>query len=300
MAQSTHPAIDATPDGFEHRFHTVDGVRLHYVEGGRPDGHPLVLIAGYPESWYAWRKTMSVLGREFRIVAVDLPGQGDSDKPLDGYDTHAVASCVHTLIRELGIRTHGVVGHDIGAWVAFSYAQLFQGEISRLVLLDAGIPGITLPELLPTAPERAWRTWHFAFHSIPDLPEALIGGKERIYLHWFLRRKTANPFSFSDADLDEYERVFTLPGALRAGLAFYRAAPKSALENKRLNSIGPITVPLLAMSADQGSIPDMASPLKPFATDVHGMTIAQCGHFMPEEQPAAVAEAISRFFGEHS
>lgn len=299
MGVSNRAVTDAVPDGFAHRFHTVDGVRLHYVEGGRADGHPLILIAGYPESWYAWRKTMPLLGRQYRILAIDLPGQGDSDKPLDGYDTHAVATCVHTLIRDLGIQTHGVVGHDIGAWVAFSYAQRFPREISRLVLLDAGIPGITLPELLPVAPERSWRTWHFAFHAIPDLPEALIGGRERIYLDWFLRRKTANPFSFSDGDLDEYERVFTLPGALRAGLAFYRSAPQSAAENRRLSTTAPIGVPLLALSADQGSIPDMANPLKAAATDVHGMTIKDCGHFMPEEQPDAVAEAIGRFFEAH-
>lgn len=140
---------------------------------------------------------------------------------------------------------------------------LFGDEIRKLVLLDAGIPGITLPEMLPTAPEKAWRTWHFAFHTVPDLPEALIAGKERVYLDWFLRRKRADPSSFSDADLDEYVRAFMQPGALRAGLGFYRAAQRSAEQNRVLTTDAKLSMPVLAVSADQGSVPDMAAPLRP-------------------------------------
>jgi pimeloyl-ACP methyl ester carboxylesterase len=175
--------------------------------------------------------------------------------------------------------------------------MLFGDEVRRLALLDAGIPGITLPDALPTSPERAWRTWHFAFHAIPDLPEILIAGKERDYLDWFLRRKAANPEAFSEADIEEYVRVFTKAGGLRAGLAYYRAASVSAQQNRELKRAGKLKTPLLALGADQGSIADMAAALRDFASDVQGGTIEACGHFLPEEQSAAVASELASFFG---
>ena len=164
--------------------------------------------------------------------------------------------------------------------------------------MDAGIPGITLPDALPTAPARAWRTWHFAFHTIPDLPEILIAGREREYLDWFLRRKTANPETFTDADLAEYLRVFKKEGGLRAGLAYYRAAAQSAEQNRTLAAKGSLAMPVLALGSDQGSIPDMAGPLRAFAEDVRGASIAFCGHFLPEEQPDAVAVELLAFLRE--
>ncbi|WP_310630632.1 alpha/beta fold hydrolase [Paraburkholderia sp.] len=287
---------DTTLAGFEHRYATVDGIRLHYVTGGKADGETLVLLAGFPESWYAWRKIMPILGERYRIIAPDLPGQGDSDRPLGGYDTQSLATVLHALLGQLGASRYYLAAHDVGAWVAYPYAALFGNEVKRLALLDAGIPGITLPDALPVASDRAWRTWHFAFHAVADLPEVLITGKERAYLDWFLRRKTANPLTFTDADLDEYERVFRKDGGLRAGLAYYRAAAESARQNRALSAQGKLAMPVLALSADHGSIADMAAPLRPYAESVEGALIAHCGHFLPEEQPAAVAAEFARFF----
>ena len=305
-AQSAARLIDAPPasqpdldlPGFEHRFATVDGVRLHYVTGGKADGEVIVLLAGFPESWFAWRKVMPLLAPSFRIIAPDMPGQGDSDRPQGGYDTQTLASAVHGLLQRLGVDRYCMVAHDVGAWVAYPYAALFGREIRRLVLMDAGIPGITLPDALPTDPARAWRTWHFAFHALPDLPEVLIGGREREYLDWFLRRKTANPEAFSDSDLAEYLRVFTKAGGLRAGLAYYRAAGLSAQQNRELSGRGKLAMPVLALGAEQGSIADMASPLRAYAEDVRGGVVAHCGHFIPEEQPEAAAQELASFFGE--
>jgi pimeloyl-ACP methyl ester carboxylesterase len=202
--------------GFEHRFETINGIRLHYVAGGKTDGEVIVFLAGFPESWFAWRKVIPLLAANYHLIAPDLPGQGDSDRPAEGYDTRTLAVVMHDLLAKLGVSRYFLAAHDVGAWVAFPYAALFGGEVRRLALLDAGIPGITLPDALPTAPDRAWRTWHFAFHTIPDLPEVLLTGREREYLEWFLRRKTANPETFTDADLEEYLRVFKKEGGLRA------------------------------------------------------------------------------------
>ena len=295
---TTEPAsrADANLIGFSHRFATVDGVRLHYVDGGLSDGDVVVLLAGFPESWFAWRKVMPLLSANRRVIAIDLPGQGDSDHPDEGYDTKSLAERVHGLVQALGIRSYDLAGHDVGAWVAFPYAAMFHDEVRRLALLDAGIPGITLPSALPLSPDRAWRVWHFAFHLIPDLPEALISGRERVYLDWFLRRKAADPDTFSESVIDEYLRVFLKAGGLRAGLAYYRSAAMSAAQNQELFSGRPLQMPVLALAADQGSIADMATPLRPHALNVQGAAISNCGHFLPEEQPGAVADELLRFF----
>jgi microsomal epoxide hydrolase len=282
--------------GFEHRFATVSGLRLHYVTGGKEDGNVAVLLAGFPESWFAWRKVMPLLGQSYKVIALDLPGQGDSDRPQAGYDTKTIATTVHGLIDKLGTTQYFLAGHDVGAGVAYPYAALFGDEVRRLALLDAGIPGITRPDAVSTAPERVWWTWHFAFHAIPDLPELLITGREREYLDWFLRRRAANPETFSDRDIDEYVRVFTKTGGLRAGLAYYRAASLSAQQNREFSAAGKLRLPVLALSADQGAVADMAAPLRAFAEDVQGGVIAFCGHFLPEEQPEAVARELAAFF----
>ncbi len=121
--------LESTLPGFEHRFETVEGVRLHYVIGGKPGGDVVVLVAGFPESWFAWRKVMPLLAAEYKVVALDLPGQGDSDRPENGYDTEALAAKVHGLLGQLRIERYFLAAHDVGAWVAFPYAALYGDEV---------------------------------------------------------------------------------------------------------------------------------------------------------------------------
>ena len=288
--------VDGLPD-FSHHYATIDGVRLHYVSGGNPQGETLVLLAGFPQSWFTWRKVMALLGDRYSIIAPDLPGQGDSDKPYSGYDTTALAEKVQGLLQQLDIQHYYLAAHDVGAWVAWPFAMRYANQIKKLALLDAGIPGVTLPDALPATPDKAWKTWHFAFHLLPDLPEALIAGREELYLEWFLKRKAASPMVFDADDMTEYTRLLQQNGALRAGMAAYREVSLSAEQNRALlRDNGKLTVPLLAVSADQGSIPDMAIPLREFAAEVSGIKIAHCGHFIPDEQPQALADALREFF----
>ena len=140
---------DSTLPGFVHRYANVEGVRLHYVTGGNPQGETLVLLAGFPQSWFAWRQVMARLASTYRIIAPDLPGQGDSDRRETGYDTRSLATKVHGLLSSLAITRYYLAAHDVGAWVAWPYAALYGDEVKRLALLDAGIPGITLPDALP-------------------------------------------------------------------------------------------------------------------------------------------------------
>ncbi|MGW6145377.1 alpha/beta fold hydrolase [Streptomyces sp. NPDC055140] len=281
--------------GFTHRWVYADGVRLHAVEGGQSTGPAIVLLAGFPQTWWAWRKVMPSLAGRFRVIAIDLPGQGHSERPERSYDTHTVAAHVHAAVKALGVSTYWLVAHDIGAWVAFSLALKFDSELHGVALLDAGIPGITLPEAIPTDPDRAWKTWHFAFHLVPDLPETLLAGRERDYVGWFLKVKALSPDTFEETELDHYAAAIAVDGGLRACLAYYRDAAESARKNHEALKRQHLTVPVLGISSSHGSIPDMAASISPWADDATGVVVPGAGHFIPDEQPEAVAAAIADF-----
>jgi pimeloyl-ACP methyl ester carboxylesterase len=281
--------------GFAHRWVDAEGVRLHAVEGGRADGPAVVLLAGFPQTWWAWREVMPRLAGRFRVIAVDLPGQGHSERPEGSYDTHTVADHVHAAVQALGVPAYWLAAHDIGAWVAFSLALGHGSDLRGVALLDAGIPGITLPESIPTDPARAWKTWHFAFHLVPDLPETLLAGRERAYADWFLKTKALAPDAFDDADIDHYAAALAADGGLRASLAYYRDAAESARRNHQALDGRRLAVPVLGISGSHGSIPDMAASLSPWAEHTTGITVPDAGHFIPDEQPEAVATALTAF-----
>ncbi|RRQ88406.1 alpha/beta fold hydrolase [Streptomyces griseofuscus] len=281
--------------GFTHRWVEGDGVRLHVVEGDRSAGPTVVLLAGFPQTWWAWRTVMPALAERFHVIAVDLPGQGHSERPHGSYDTHTVAAHVQAALRALDVPTYWLVAHDVGAWVAFSLALKYEEHLHGVALLDAGIPGVTLPESVPLDPERAWKTWHFAFHLVPGLPETLLTGRERDYVDWFLRAKTLSPDTFDGAEVDQYAAAIAAEGGLRASLAYYRDAPRSARANRDALERGRLTVPVLGISSSHGSIPDMAASLGPWAENTTGVVIPGAGHFIPDEQPGAVVQALTAF-----
>ncbi|MEU2376412.1 alpha/beta fold hydrolase [Streptomyces misionensis] len=290
------PLPDLT--GFTHRWVDADGVRLHAAEGGRTDGPAVVLLAGFPQTWWAWRKVMPRLADRFHVIAIDLPGQGHSERPDISYDTHTVAAHVHAAVKALGVSTYWLVAHDIGAWVAFSLALTHQSQLHGLALLDAGIPGITLPDAIPTNPEQAWKTWHFAFHLVPDLPETLLVGREREYIGWFLKAKALSPDTFDDAEIEHYAASVAADGGLHASLAYYRDAAESARKNHEALAQHHLDLPVLGISSSHGSIPDMAASVKPWADHATGIAVPDAGHFIPDEQPGAVTAALTDFITE--
>ncbi|BBJ38309.1 epoxide hydrolase [Streptomyces antimycoticus] len=253
-----------------------------------------MLVAGFPQSSYAWRRLMPLLADRFHVIAVDLPGQGDSDKPVDGYDTLTTGKRLRSLLKVLGEDWYVLVGHDVGAWVGYAYAHQFAADLRGVVLLDGNIPGVTLRPTITLGPDN-WRNWHFLFNPIPDLPEALLQGRERILIEWFFSRKTANwRTTFSKADIDEYERAYQTPGGLRGMLGYYRAVLEDIEQNTPLMR-RKIDVPVLALGGEVGSAPDLYESMQPLAQNVRGGVIAGSGHYIPEEEPEALAREISDF-----
>jgi pimeloyl-ACP methyl ester carboxylesterase len=269
-------------DGFQHRIQGRHGRRLHYITGGQ--GEPLLLAAGWPQSVYAWRKVISALAEHYTVVAVDLPGFGDSDKPETGYDTRAVASRLHELVMFLGWRRFCFVGHDIGCWVGYPYAASYPDRLRKLVLIDALVPGLAPSEAYGLAPERIARNWHFFFNALPDLPEALISGRERIWLTWLFNAKTTDPTAIESAALDEYVRCYSAPGGLRGGFGYYRALFESAAQNREF-ARERLQASVLAIGGDAGVGEFLGQMMRTVCDDVTSLIIPGCGHYIPEEAP---------------
>jgi pimeloyl-ACP methyl ester carboxylesterase len=289
-------------ESFRNGSVTVRGTRLHFVEGG--SGAPVLLLPGWPQSWYAWRYVMPLLvaaGR--RVIALDPRGMGDSDHPPSGYDMTSVAADLHDFVSALRLNEKGpidVVGHDVGTFIGYAYASDWPADVKRLALLDAALPGITPPPPpgIPS-PEANVRSWHFAFNRLDDLPEILIQGRERAFLTWLFKAKAVNTWTIGPADLDEYVRVNEAPGALRSAFAFYRAAfSAEGLARNRARAERPLDIPVLTLGAEAGVGDLLFKTMQQAASDVRGAVIDRVGHYMPEECPRTVVDHLLGFFDE--
>ena len=282
------------PFRVEHHHARLTDVSLHYVSAGA--GEPVVLLHGWPSTWYEWRQVMPLLAARFRVIAPDLRGLGDSSRPLAGYDKKTVAADLWQLLSgTLGLSRWHLVGHDWGGPVAFALAAAHPEAIRTLSIVDVTVPGIG-PDI-----SQGGKRWHHAFHMTPDLPEALVQGRERAYLSWFYESFSWRRGSFAAADIDEYLRTYSQPEALRAGFAFYRNIPNDIADNRALLASGlRLEMPVLAVGGGReeargrGSEPEAS--LKVIADDVTGAVVPDCGHFVPEEQPEALAALLLDHF----
>ncbi|MBP2335593.1 pimeloyl-ACP methyl ester carboxylesterase [Saccharothrix coeruleofusca] len=282
-------------DTFRHEFADVDGVRMHYVTGG--SGTPVVLLHGWPQTWFGWWPIMPALAEHHTVYAIDLPGLGDSTGTPTGYDKATLARYVHTLVADrLGIRDARVIGHDLGAAVAFQYAAQFPADTARLGYLDLPLPG-------PGIDAATYRSlsWHIAFHSQPKVPETVVGDDVREYLALFYPQVsfggtafggTSDRSPFTDADIDEYARTYRRPEALAGGFELYRALGKDVQDTL---AAAPVRVPTLLMAA-QGQIDAVRATAAPRMTDiVRAVDVPNAGHWLVEENPEFVTDELLSF-----
>lgn len=285
----------------EHAYARLSNVVMHYAACGAPDADPIVLLHGWPQTWREWRHVMPRLVQAgLRVIAPDLRGLGDTSRPLDGYDSASVAADVAELVIErLGYERFHLVGHDWGGPTAFALAAAHPQAVRTLAIVDATVPGIGLDF------SQGGKRWHHEFHNTPDLAEALTDGREHIYLGWFYRTFGYKPDAISAEDLAEYLRTYTQPGAMRAGFSYYRALEQDAADNRAMiEREGKLEMPVLAMGGavsyphgrGRGSEPE--DSLKRVAVNVTGVVVPECGHFIPEEAPAVVAENLLTFFAQ--
>ncbi len=201
---------------------SVNGIQLHYVIGGQ--GDPVVLLHGWPQTWYEWRHVIPALAKNYTVIVPDLRGLKESSKPITGYDGKTTAEDIHQLVSKLGFNDIFLVGHDFGVQVAYSYAAAHPNETKRLVILDVPIAGIGPGENITGL-------WWAQFHNVRDIPEMLVAGHQREYLTWFYRY-SCNPAAITDKDIDEYVSHYSAPGGMRAGFEYYRALSDDIKQNK--------------------------------------------------------------------
>jgi pimeloyl-ACP methyl ester carboxylesterase len=272
------------------------GTRIHYVTAGEGP-RTAVLLHGFPQTWWAWRRVIPKLAQAgFRVVVPDYRGAGHSSHPPSGYDKRTMAGDIHRLLHEhLGIKDAvALVGHDIGLMVAFAYAQAYRDEITHLAVADAPLPGTAIFDRMRIDP----RVWQFAFHNVRDIPEMLIAGRERLYLQAMITARIFDPSAISEADLDIYASAYAMPGAMRAGLEVYRAFDRDVEDNRTaIRQFGKLTIPVLAMGGEISTLgPLMGEMMQEVAENITAVRVPGTAHFIAEENPSTMAAELLRFF----
>lgn len=286
------------PAGFERRFSRryaqLDDVRLHYVTGGPDDGEMVVLLHGWPQTWYTWRHVMPALAEDgYRVVAVDYRGAGESDKPLGGFDKASMAGDIRALVHQLGATRIHLVGRDIGVMVAYAYAAQWPTEIVKLAMLDVPVPGTRIWDKAKASADP--QIWHFGLHQQRDIAEMLIAGKERAYILDFYKKRTH--VALSNDDIAVYADAYAAPGALRAGFELYRAFPQDETRFKAFMK-HKLPMPVLALAGDKSNGAKELDMARELALDVRGAVAPNTGHWLPDENPAFLTRQLLDFFRE--
>ena len=283
----------------KHHRQRVNGVLLHYVTAGNESGEVVVLLHGFAQSWYEWRRdVIPALADKYFAVAPDMRGIGDSEKPLDGYDKRTMAEDIWQLVQHLGLTKLYLVGHDFGAAVAYAFAAAHPDVVTKLVIAEMIMPGFGYEDCMqaPFVTDGLGRkVWHLAFHDAPNLPEALIAGRERMYLQWFHNNFGYVPNAIPEEDLDEYVRNYAAPGGMRA-LDYYRTHFIDA-EHNRESSKTLLKMPVMAIGGAGFLGPIVAEGMAKLAENVRKEVIPECGHWVPDEQPEAFTKLLLEFLG---
>jgi pimeloyl-ACP methyl ester carboxylesterase len=240
-----------------------------------------------------------------RVVVLDPRGFGESDKPAGGYDLDTAARDLHGFLEATQLATPGgidVIAHDVGTWIGHAHAVNYPADVKRLVLTESNIPGVT-SFASGGIPSEAinLKSWQFGFNRLVDLPEMLIQGREREYLTWIFATKSFRTYAIEPAAIDDYVRQYAAPGAMRAGFAWYRANfDVDGLAQAKVRAGKRLTMPVLALGGSEGVGDALRATVATIGDRVQGGMIsgatAGCGHFLPEECPDELTEAVLKFW----
>jgi pimeloyl-ACP methyl ester carboxylesterase len=285
------------PDGFTEGFVTTNGIRMHYVRGG--EGKPLVLLHGFPETWYAWRKTLPSLAKHSMVIAPDLRGAGQSDAPKAEYDKVTLSEDIRGLVQQLGLGPINLVGHDIGLMVAYAYAARYPDDVEHLALLEAPIPDESVyrfPALTANGPG----LWWFGFFNTPQMPETLIQGREEDFLALFFQNSVPVQVqgSITTTDMTLYTQNLRNQARLNAHLGYFRAL-KTDVEQMKVYGKKKLLMPVLALGAEQSLGAVVSTQVAQYATNVTGGVITDSGHWIPEEKPQELVDGLLTFLSKN-
>lgn len=276
-------------ESIQSRFADVNGTRLHYMTAGQ--GAPVILLHGYAQTSHMWRPLIAELAKTRLVIAPDLRGAGQSAKPEDGYGKKSMAQDIHALASSLGIGHAAIAGHDIGLMVAYAYAAQYPGEVERIALMDAFLPGIG-----------DWKNvwlmrdlWHFHFYG--ETPLALVAGRERIYFEHFWNDFAADrTHSVPEADRQFYATEYARPDGMRAGFEYFRAFEQDAKDFQELAK-AKLKMPMLVITGGKASGEFLIEQARLVAESVKGLVVPESGHWLMEEAPARTIPALVEFLG---
>jgi pimeloyl-ACP methyl ester carboxylesterase len=283
--------------GFKNGYAEVNGVRLHYVVGGK--GEPLVLLPGWPETWWTFHKIMPALAEHYTVIVVDLRGMGASSRPADGYDKKNMAKDIYELVKSLGYDKANIAGHDIGSAVAFAYAENYPQATNKLVMMEFPHPDeslLTFPLLPAQGPvgdklgsSRPY-LWWFAFNQVNGLPEKLLAGRIRVEQDWLFKYFLVNENAVDARDRAVYEHAYNSADAIRASNAWYQAFAQDVADNK---GYGKLETPTLVLAGPAYKWMKIVVAKK--ATNLTAVPVENSGHFVQEEQPEFVSKTVLDF-----
>ncbi len=276
-----------------HRQLVVEGISVHLVEAGDGEKPGLLLLHGWPENWSAFERMMIPLSKDAHVVAIDLPGIGDSLTPPASCDKLTLAKYVHSIVNGLNLRKATLAGHDIGGQIVYAYLHQYPGELQAATIMNVVIPGVDPWFEVKRNPH----IWHFAFHAIPDLPEKLVAGKQADYFAFFYDAISADPGAIDKHARKTYAEAYSRPEALRTGFEWYRAFPQDEKDNLSSKG-GVVQTPVLYLRGDHetGDIQDYLRGLREGGVhNLQSKVIPESGHFAPDEQPDAVVAALRDF-----
>jgi pimeloyl-ACP methyl ester carboxylesterase len=283
------------PEGFASTFTSryidTGDLRQHVVTGGQ--GPPLLLVHGWPQTWYAWRLVMPALARGFSVIAPDQRGCGLTGKPAEGYDTATLAGDLAALMDALGHQRFAVAGHDTGLWIGYALAADHPGRIDRLAVAETPLPGVSPSPPLFANTHLNDALWHFAFNRLAEVNDQLAAGREDIYFGWQFATKAAK--KLPDYAVRHYiGTLAATPEALHSSFAIYRALDATIAQNEQRKTRR-LTLPILAIGGAYSLGEQVAGTMKLAADDVQALVIPGCAHYCPEEAPEEMLAALTAF-----
>lgn len=274
----------------------VNGVRLHYYMAG--EGEPLFLLHGVPKTSYHWRRVIPLLTPYYTVIAPDLRGLGDSERPMEGFDMNNMAEDIAQLATHLGYEEFYIAGEDWGAAFAYQLAANYPERVKKLIFQEMTLPGLGIEDYSFFTRENVstyvW-LWHINFYSVPNFPEMLITGKEKEYFNYFMKHETHNPQAIAPDALDEYVRCYSAPGGIRSMCEIYRATLDDADQIREVSK-NKLKMPVLAVGSEYFIGEDNERQMRELAEDVSAV-ILPWGHQLAEEDPEGLAAAYLDFLG---
>lgn len=276
--------------GVEHHRVSVNGTELHYVSAGTA-GSPVVLVHGFPETWWVFRKLIPLLSERHRVFAPDLRGFGDSATATTAHDSVTAAQDLSELITRLDVGPVHLMGQDISGPTTFRVAATRPDLVRSFAAIETGLPGFGVEKLADVAHGGAW---HIGVLAAPGIPEMLLAGRERAFLaQYAIPSLCVTPDAFTDEDIDELARSYARPDAFNGAAGLYRSMLREGDEIRQLAS-RKLPMPVLAASGRSGEF--TPATLRQVAGDVSVLSLEGIGHYAAMEGPDLLAEGLLSFY----